>query len=50
MVLPSIPSSRSVLQGQMPKDSGFGQGMCQKVMIVAFGRAARTIAGTRARW
>jgi hypothetical protein len=38
MVLPSRPSSSSTRQGQMPKDSGFGHGMCQKVMMVADGK------------
>jgi hypothetical protein len=34
----------------MPKDSGFGQGMCQKVMMVADGSRALTIAGSSAKW
>ena len=35
MVLPSSPSRISSFQGQMPKVSAFGHGMCQKVMMVA---------------
>ena len=37
MVLPSKPSMISSRQGQMLKVSEFGQGMCQKVTMVAFG-------------
>ena len=37
MLLPSRPARTSSRQGQMAKDSGLGQGMCQKVMIVASG-------------
>jgi hypothetical protein len=37
-------------QGQMPKDSGLGQGMCQKVRMVACGSFSRTMAGSRAKW
>src|SRR5438093_999451 len=33
--MPSSPSSSSSRQGQMAKDSGLGQGMCQNEMIVA---------------
>ena len=33
----------------MPKDSGFGHGMCQKVMIVAFGSRSRISRGSRAK-
>ena len=36
-------------QGQMPKDSGLGQGMCQKVRMVARG-SWRPIAGSKAKW
>ena len=50
IVLPSMPSRISSRQGQMPKDSGFGQGMCQNVMIVALGRALRIISGRSAKW
>ncbi len=49
MVLPSIPCSSSSRQGQMPKDSGLGQGMCQKVMMVALGSDLRIIPGSRAK-
>src|SRR6266513_2690465 len=34
IVLPSRPSSSSSRQGQMPNDSGFGHGMCQKMIIL----------------
>ena len=37
MVLPSMPSRISRRHGQMPNDSGLGQGMCQKVRMVARG-------------
>ena len=47
MLLPSMPSSNSLRHGQMPNDSGFGHGMCQKVRIVARGSCARTIAGSK---
>ena len=50
IVLPSMPSRISRRHGQMPKDSGFGQGMCQNVRMVACGSFARTIAGSRAKW
>jgi hypothetical protein len=35
--------------GRMPKASGLGQGMCQKVMIVARGRRSRTMRGSSAK-
>ena len=50
IVVPSIPSSTSSRQGRMPKDSGLGQGMCQKVMMVARGRRSRTMRGSSAKW
>ena len=50
MLLPSSPSSSSSRQGQMANASGFGQGMCQKVMIVAAGSASRIMRGSSARW
>ena len=40
----------SARQGQMPKVSEFGQGMCQKVMIVALGSSFRIIRGASAKW
>ena len=49
MLLPSIPASISSPHGQMAKDSGLGQGMCQKVMIVASGSSARIIRGSSAK-
>ena len=36
-------------QGQMPKDSGFGHGMCQKLRMVARGSRSRIIAGSNAK-
>ena len=45
----SSPCMISSRQGQMLKVSEFGQGMCQKVNIVAFGRRSRTIAGNSAK-
>ena len=50
IVLPSMPCRISRRQGQMPNDSGFGQGMCQKVRMVACGSFSRTIAGSSAKW
>ena len=50
IVLPSRPSMISARQGQMPKVSEFGQGMCQKVMIVALGSSFRIIRGASAKW
>lgn len=50
MVLPSIPCSSSSLHGQMPNDSGLGQGMCQKVIMAAQGSRCRIIFGSRAKW
>ena len=44
MVLPSMPCRISRRHGQMPNDSGLGQGMCQNVRMVAFGSFSRTIA------
>ena len=39
----------SARHGQIPKDSGFGQGMCQKVMMVARGSRSRTMRGNNAK-
>ena len=50
IVLPSMPCRISRRHGQMPNDSGFGQGMCQKVRMVARGSCARIIAGSSAKW
>ena len=50
IVLPSRPCRISRRHGQMPNDSGLGQGMCQKVMMVARGSRARIIAGSSAKW
>jgi hypothetical protein len=50
MVLPSMPCRISRRHGQMPKDSGLGQGMCQKVRMVARGSRSRIIAGSSAKW
>ena len=36
-------------QGQMPNVSALGQGMCQKVRIVALGSRSRTIRGRSAK-
>jgi hypothetical protein len=44
------PSSSSARQGQMPRRSEFGHGMCQKVMMVARGRRSRMRRGARAKW
>ncbi len=49
MELPSRPSRISSFHGQMPKVSAFGQGMCQKVMIVALGSRSRIMRGARAK-
>ena len=50
MLLPSRPSSSSSRHGQIANASGFGHGMCQNVMIVAFGRRSRIIRGSSAKW
>ena len=50
MLLPRSPSSTSRSHGQIPKRSAFGQGMCQKVMMVARGRCSRMILGASAKW
>ncbi len=50
MLVPSSPSSSSSRQGQMPKRSALGQGMCQKVMMVARGSRSRIIRGASAKW
>ena len=39
----------SSFHGQIPKVSEFGQGMCQKVMMVASGNCSRTIFGNNAK-
>jgi hypothetical protein len=44
------PGDELSRQGQMPMRSAFGQGMCQKVMIVARGRRSRIMRGARAKW
>jgi len=36
-------------QGQMPKVSGLGQGMCQNAMMVACGSRSRIIFGNSAK-
>ena len=36
-------------QGQIPKVSAFGQGMCQNVTIVARGRRSRIMRGSSAK-
>ena len=46
MLLPSMPSSSSSRQGQMPKRSAFGQGMCQNVRTVARGSRSRIMRGS----
>jgi hypothetical protein len=48
-VLPKSPSMISSFQGQMPNASEFGHGMCQNVMMVAFGIWSRIILGRRAK-
>ena len=40
----------SSFHGQMPKVSAFGHGMCQKVMMVAFGNRCRIMRGRSAKW
>ena len=50
MLEPSSPAMSSSRHGQMPKRSAFGQGMCQKVMIVARGSRSRIICGASAKW
>jgi len=50
MLLPSSPSSNCSRQGQIANASGLGHGMCQKVMMVAFGNASRIIRGASAKW
>jgi hypothetical protein len=50
MLLPSMPARISSRQGQIAKDSGFGQGMCQKVITVACGSSSRIIFGSSAKW
>ena len=50
MLLPEHPSSSSSRHGQMANASGLGQGMCQKVMIVASGSSSRIIRGSSAKW
>ena len=50
MLAPSIPSSSSLRQGQMPKRSAFGQGMCQNMMTVARGSRSRISRGASAKW
>jgi hypothetical protein len=49
MLLPSRSSSSSSRQGQIANASGLGQGMCQKVTMVASGSASRIIRGSRAK-
>jgi hypothetical protein len=48
-VLPSSPSRIWLRQGQIPKLSAFGHGMCQKVRIVARGSRWRIICGASAK-
>ncbi len=48
MLEPSSPSSSSSPNGQMPNRSPPGQGMCQKVTMVASGSRSRTIRGRSA--
>ncbi len=50
MSLPSKPSSSSTRHGQIANASGLGHGMCQNVMIVAFGSRSRIIRGSSAKW
>jgi hypothetical protein len=50
MLLPRRPWSSSSRQGQIANASGFGHGMCQKVMTVASGSLSRIIRGSRAKW
>jgi hypothetical protein len=50
MLEPSIPVISSSRHGQMPKRSALGQGMCQKVRMVAFGSRSRIIRGASAKW
>ena len=47
--LPSNPVIISSFHGQIPNISGFGQGMCQKVMMVAFGSLLRNMLGSSAK-
>ena len=50
MELPSSPSRISRSHGQMPKRSALGQGMCQKVRMVARGSRSRRYRGSSAKW
>ena len=44
-----MPASSSGCQGQMPKASKFGHGMCQKIATRASGRSALMSAGSAAK-
>ena len=50
MLEPRSPASTSSRHGRIANASGFGQGMCQNVMIVASGSASRTSLGSSAKW
>ncbi len=50
MLLPRSPARISSRQGQIPKRSEFGHGMCQNVITVARGSFSRIIRGSRAKW
>ena len=50
MLLPSMPAMTCSPHGQMANDSGFGQGICQKVMMVASGNLSRIMRGSNAKW
>src|SRR5579875_373183 len=47
---PSNPSSNSLCQGQMPKASGLGQGMCQKIATRQYGAFSLIKRGNNAKW
>ena len=46
---PRRPSSNSACQGQIPKASGLGQGICQKIATRASGRSFLTRRGSKAK-
>ena len=50
MVVAEQAVDDSSRQGQMLKVSELGQGMCQKVTMVALGNRRRTMRGRRAKW
>ena len=49
-VLPSRPVRSSFANGQVPKRSALGHGMCQNVITVDRGRRSRMRLGASAKW